>query len=68
MSWDDQCSPAAAKILYGPLGGVATYSLGGAECGIAQPHLWDPAAAGDLWFVVVSEDGAGAEGIVRTRI
>jgi subtilisin-like proprotein convertase family protein len=62
VSWDDRCSPAAAKILYGPLGGVATHDLFGAECGIAQPHVWSPPLAGDLWFVVVSEDGAGAEG------
>ena len=62
VSWDDQCSPVTAKILYGPLGGVATHSVAGAECGIAQAHVWDPVPVGDLWFVVVSEDGAGVEG------
>jgi subtilisin-like proprotein convertase family protein len=62
VSWDDQCSPVTAKILYGPLDGVATHGVFGAECGIAQPHVWSPVLAGDLWFVVVSEDGAGVEG------
>jgi hypothetical protein len=62
VSWDDQCSPVVAKILYGPLGGVTTHSVAGAECGIAKPHVWDPVPAGNLWFVVVPEDGAGVEG------
>jgi subtilisin-like proprotein convertase family protein len=62
VTWDDGCVPVAAKILYGPLDGVATYSLAGAECGIVQPQVWDPVPAGDLWFLVVSEDGGGVEG------
>ena len=62
VSWDNPCSAVAAKILHGPLGGVATHSVAGAECGIAQPHIWDPVPAGDLWFIVVPEDAAGVEG------
>ena len=62
VSWDDGCSPVTAKILYGTLGDVATYGVDGAECGIGQPHTWAPVPAGDLWFVVVPEDGADTEG------
>ena len=26
-----------------------------------NPEIWDPAPAGDLWFVLVGDDGAGTE-------
>ncbi|MCP3978088.1 MAG: hypothetical protein GY716_01985 [bacterium] len=62
LSWDDQCSPTEAQVLYGPLGQVSTMSVAGAACAVLTPHDWDPAPAGDIWFVVVSGDGNGTEG------
>jgi len=62
MTWDDTCSPASAKILYGPLAQVASYTIDGAVCGISNPASWTAVPAGDLWFVVVSGDGAVVEG------
>jgi subtilisin-like proprotein convertase family protein len=61
IRWDPQCSPYSTKILYGSLGNVSSHVIDGATCGIAQPHLWDPAPAGDLWFVLIADDGIGAE-------
>ncbi len=61
LEWDDQCSPASTKILYGPLDQVATYSIAGAACAIANPQVWESVPAGDLWFVLVGEDGLGLE-------
>jgi hypothetical protein len=61
LEWDDQCSPAGTKILYGPLDQVATYGIAGAACAIANPEVWTAVPAGDLWFVLVGEDGQGIE-------
>jgi subtilisin-like proprotein convertase family protein len=61
IAWDDQCLPASVKILYGPLGQVASYTVSGAVCDVASPADWDPVPAGDLWFVLVADDGSGAE-------
>ena len=58
IDWDNQCSPVDTKILYGPLDQVSTYTVGGAECSISDPAVWDPVPAGDLWFVLVSGDGS----------
>ena len=40
---------------------VATYAVTGAVCGVANPQVWDPVPAGDLWFVLVGDDGLGVE-------
>ncbi len=61
LEWDDRCSPASTKILYGPLDQVATYGIAGAACAIANPEVWGSVPAGDLWFVLVGEDGLGLE-------
>jgi subtilisin-like proprotein convertase family protein len=61
IRWDPQCSPYSTKILYGSLGDVASLVSDGAECTIAQPHIWDPAPVGDLWFLLIADDGLGAE-------
>jgi predicted outer membrane repeat protein len=62
VSWDDQCAPASAKIVYGPLSGVSSWTITDAVCAIDNPELWDLVPAGDLWFMLVSDDGAGVEG------
>jgi uncharacterized repeat protein (TIGR01451 family) len=59
--WDDQCAPTNANILYGPLGQVSTHTVSGAVCGILNPETWVAVPAGDLWFVVVGDDGVSVE-------
>lgn len=61
LSWDDRCGPVTAKVIYGPLEQVASLTPAGHVCAIANPHFLDPAPAGDLWFLVIGEDGAGVE-------
>ena len=61
VAWDDQCAPANANILYGPLDQVSTYTVSGSVCGILNPEAWTAVPAGDLWFVVVGDDGVGVE-------
>ena len=56
VSWDDQCSPASTKIVYGPLDQVSSYTISGAVCGISDPESWTSVPAGDLWFVLVGDD------------
>jgi hypothetical protein len=59
--WDDQCAPTGANILYGSLDQVSTHAVSGAVCGIASPETWTAVPAGDLWFVVVGDDGVSVE-------
>jgi subtilisin-like proprotein convertase family protein len=61
VTWDDQCAPASARILYGPLDQLSTTSITGAVCDIANPEIWESVPAGDIWFVLVSDDGSGVE-------
>ena len=61
LSWDDQCGPVTAKVIYGPLDQVTTLTPTGHACAIANPHVLDLAAVGDFWFIVIGEDGAGIE-------
>jgi hypothetical protein len=61
IGWDDQCSPASAKIVYGSLDQVATYAISGSVCGIANPQTWTTVPAGNLWFLLIGDDGAGVE-------
>ena len=62
VSWDDRCSPTASKILYGPLDQVSSATVSGASCATTTPASWQSVPAGNLWFIVVSEDGVGTEG------
>ncbi|MDX1389749.1 MAG: hypothetical protein R3344_11205, partial [Acidobacteriota bacterium] len=61
VEWDDQCAAAATKILFGPLDQVSSHVVSDAVCAVATPQIWDPVPQGDLWFVLVGEDGAGIE-------
>jgi len=61
VAWDDQCAPAGARILYGSLDQVSTHAVSGAVCDIANPEVWNVVPAGDIWFVIVSDDGSGVE-------
>jgi uncharacterized repeat protein (TIGR01451 family) len=61
IAWDDQCAPASAKILYGPLDQVSAYTVSGSVCDISNPAIWDTVPAGDVWFVLIGDDGLGVE-------
>ena len=61
VTWDDQCTPASARILYGSLDQVSTHTVTGAVCDIVNPQTWDTVPAGDLWFVLIGGDGANVE-------
>ena len=65
LSWDATSCPATdTNLLYGELGLVAGYILGGSVCGLGTSgsYLWSSVPAGDLYFLVVATDGAGTEG------
>jgi uncharacterized repeat protein (TIGR01451 family) len=61
VTWDEQCLPVNANLIYGPLVQVSTYTTSGSLCAISSSEIWNPAPAGDLWFLLVSDDGAGVE-------
>jgi hypothetical protein len=65
VTWDvATCSSADHHILYGDLQDVATAAVTGASCdlGVTGAASWTGVPAGDLWFVVVGDDGAATEG------
>ncbi len=65
VTWDvATCSSADHHILYGDLADVASAAILGASCdlGISGAATWTGVPAGDLWFVVVGNDGASTEG------
>ncbi len=65
LTWDASTCPAAGyHVLYGSLSTVSSYAIGGSACGIGTSGSfeWTGVPAGDLWFVVVSDDGATVEG------
>jgi hypothetical protein len=61
VSWDDQCSPTSAKIVYGPLEAVSTMTVTDGRCAISNPEVWDAVPEGSLWFLVVGDNGTGIE-------
>jgi len=65
VSWDvSSCVSTGYHILYGNLGSVASYAIAGSSCGIGTTgsFAWSGVPAGDLWFVVASDDGVSTEG------
>jgi uncharacterized repeat protein (TIGR01451 family) len=65
LAWDvSSCTGAGYKALYGSLATLPSYALDGAACGLGTwgSATWSGVPAGDLWYVVVSSDGAGIEG------
>jgi hypothetical protein len=62
IDWDATCGPERTKLLYGPLDQVGSYVVGGAQCAVADPMVWDPVPPGSLWFLVVSDREDGTEG------
>jgi len=61
VAWNAQCAPAGAKIVYGPLDQVSSYAISGAVCDISNPESWTSVPAESLWFLLISDDGGGAE-------
>jgi subtilisin-like proprotein convertase family protein len=65
LTWDvTTCVAGDYHALYGPLSGLATYTVAGAACdlGTAGTYAWTGVPAGDLWFAIVADDNAGTEG------
>ena len=64
LTWDSSsCAAIDYNLLYGNLDSVASYALGGSECGLgtAGSFSWSNVPPGDLYFLVVGTDGAGTE-------
>jgi subtilisin-like proprotein convertase family protein len=65
LTWGAGACPAPNyHLLYGSLAGLSTYALAGSVCGLGPTGSFDWSAlpAGDLWFVVVSDNAAATEG------
>jgi subtilisin-like proprotein convertase family protein len=65
LTWDvATCVGGDYHVLYGPLSGVSSYTIGGSACdlGTSGTHGWTGVPADSLWYVVVSEDNASLEG------
>jgi len=69
LTWDAAaCVPSGAHVVYGPLPGLPAYQVSGGVCGIGPSgsFTWSGAPAGDLWFLVVADDGISTEGLWGT--
>lgn len=65
LTWDAALCPAAGyHLVYGALGSVASYAVDGSVCGLdpSGSDTWAGAPTGDLWYLVLSSDGAQVEG------
>ena len=64
LSWDvASCVAAGYHLIYGPLATVSSYTLAGGACGLGTGGTahWSGVPAGNSWFVIVGENGAGVE-------
>ena len=59
--WDDQCLPFKANIIYGDLSQVSSYQISDSKCNISNPDIWDIGSTTNIWFIIVSDNGAGTE-------
>ena len=65
LIWDTStCAAEDYHLLYGPLVSVSSHAIAGSVCalGTAGTFTWTGVPSGDLWYLVVSSDGAGLEG------
>ena len=65
LAWGSGSCPAPNyHLLYGTRAGLPTYALSGSVCGLGPVGSYDWAAlpAGNIWFVVVSDNAATTEG------
>jgi len=59
--WDDQCLSLKTNIIYGDLSQVSSYQISGSKCNISNPDIWDIGSTTNIWFIIVSDNGAGVE-------
>ncbi len=65
LTWDvATCTSTNHHLVYGDLATLASYAVGGGACGLGYTGsaTWSGVPAGNLWFVVVGDDGARTEG------
>jgi hypothetical protein len=64
LSWNTGCGDVGYHAIYGPLSGVSTYSVTGGVCtlGTTGSASWSGVPAGNLWFLIAGNNGAGVEG------
>jgi hypothetical protein len=64
VTWDPASCPSTDyNLLWGDLGGIATWEIDGVECavGTSGTFLWSDAPSGSVWFLMVGTDGDGVE-------
>jgi hypothetical protein len=62
LEWDaSTCTSFDYHLLFGPLTGVSTYELSGADCniGTSGTHVWTNASSESLYFLIVGTDDLG---------
>ena len=65
LTWDvSTCQASDYHVLFGSLANVAGLGIDGGVCSIGTvgSFTWSSVPAGDLWFLVVGDDGATTEG------
>ena len=65
LTWDTTtCVAGDYHVLYGPLSGLPTTTVSGSVCdlGTSGAYSWTHVPAGNLWFVIVSDDNVSIEG------
>ncbi|MDH3627245.1 MAG: immune inhibitor A [Acidobacteriota bacterium] len=64
VSWDTaSCTANNYNLIYGNLSTVSSYALTGSVCGVGTSGttLWSGVPAGNLFFLVVGDNGSGSE-------
>jgi len=64
LSWNTGCGDVGYHGIYGLLSSVSTYSVLGGVCtlGSTGTGSWSGVPAGNLWFLIAGDNGAGVEG------
>ena len=64
LAWTPACAGQDHNIVYGPLGGVASYAYTGQVCGVGAGGTYGAfnPGAGSFFFLAVGTDGASTEG------
>ena len=63
VTWDASCGANEYNLIHGNLADLATMTLAGSVCDLSASgsYTWNAVPAGNLFFLVVGSDGAGAE-------
>jgi subtilisin-like proprotein convertase family protein len=65
IGWSAGTCPATNyHLVYGSLSGLSTYAVGGGVCGLGPlgSYDWTTLPAGNLWYLVVSDNASTTEG------